>query len=190
MLSTCERWRLEPKKCNSLKGYSQSWTLSNKLQCVLWFALMLKSFWTERWDCFSCYKRLNSPVGRFSSLWVIIKLFQVLASFSNLAEKAGATRGKKKNRVTGPLKMWKPPLWANVEMYSQQVLLFRWKLNAIKRAVQSFIRLKKVFFIPKTLYPTGVRGEKIKKCINSTSCIILQDFPFYNNNELHGWLFR
>ena len=80
-----QRIEIRAQKVQRREGYSQSWTLSNKPQSVFPFALMPESCWPARWSdktdtCFSRCEGLNSPVGRFSSLWVIVELFQVLAA--------------------------------------------------------------------------------------------------------------
>lgn len=110
--------------------------LSNKPWSVFLFALMPKSSWPERCDltdrhCFSTCDGLNFPVGRYFSLWVIVKLFQVLAvalwigpdgfrgSSTFLVQNRCNLEGRriKKTTATVPLIQYtKPQPWSSVEM--------------------------------------------------------------------------
>lgn len=130
MLSTCSRKRLEYKKCKGLKGNSQS--LSNKPQSVFSSALMPKSCWPRRCDLTNRHL-LNSPVGRFSSLWVILQIFQVLAAGLSVRPggsralqqphwKAGATR---RIQTPGPLMLCTPQPWPNVETLQAAVSIIQ-----------------------------------------------------------------
>lgn len=155
--------------------------------------------------CFSRCEGLNSPVGRHSSLWVIVVLFQVLTAalwvgpggsraLQKLCWKAGATK-RIQTTATGPLR--KPQPWPNVETLQaagpiiQIVCLIKGKchregtLNSNSDAVCPHSLYVFFFFI--VLFHGQhfiilVSERNNNEYIMPISFIILRDFPFYNNN--------